>query len=233
MLELLSPKALAASPEHKRLKPSRTEILSYLLGIQKTKPLPGAGWNYALDHAWLLGKIERHLIGRKSPLILDVGCGGSVFHLWLERELRAGIVGMDRGPRSPIVDIPADIRVFDISQPAFDLIFWCSSIEHNPPDVQRQCVEASLRLLRPGGVFLATFSAWPTSRYYAPSEQWNLSPPDAEQVFGVPWSLNHPYFADTLLEYRADYMSLHSRHRDRYGTDDYGFLVGGAEVVKK
>ena len=223
MIELLSPKSISASPHRARLAAA---------GIK-------GGWNYVLDHAWLFEKIDAHMRGRPGAVIFDIGCGNSMLHPFLEKELEAGIIGVDRidglcphPGRSPIMDFCVDfLELSRTLESQADIVYWLSSIEHNPVQAQRACVEASLRLLKPGGLFLATFGFSPTTHYYEPSQQTNLSANDAEQVFGTPWAVP-PDFAATVEEYRLDLMELETRHTKRYGTTEYDFIVAGAAVIK-
>lgn len=225
MLEILSPLTINASPYRARLANA---------GIK-------GGWNYALDHAWLFEKIDHYLRSRShaGATVFDVGCGNSMFHPFLEQELNIGIIGVDRidgqcshPGRTPIMDFCMDF--LDMSarfESVADIVFWLSSIEHNDPDMQRACVEASLRLLKPGGLFLATFGFSPQTHYYGPSEQTNLSAADAVRVFSTEWTAP-PDFSATVNEYRLDLMDLDSRHYKRYGTRDYEFIVAAASRVK-
>lgn len=77
------------------------------------------------------------------------------------RSLFAGAreyVGVDIG-EGPDVDVVADARTWQPAKGAFDLIVTCETLEH----VQQPwlVVENACRLLRSGGVFLATAAAPP------------------------------------------------------------------------
>jgi SAM-dependent methyltransferase len=225
MLEILSPVAINDSPYRRRLAEA---------GIK-------GGWNYALDHAWLFEKIDQYLRETeiKLPVILDVGCGNSMFHPYLEKELNAGIIGIDRidglcphPDRTNIMDFCADFREFSRSiKDIADIIFWLSSIEHNSVEEQMECVAASLRALKPGGLLLATFGYSPHTHWFEPSEQTNLSASDSERVYKTKWK-SPPDFEETAAEYRLDLMELDSRHRRRYKTDEYDFVVAAALLRK-
>ncbi len=188
-----------------------------------------------------LMKIDRYLKERgiRLPIILDVGCGNSMFHPFLEKELNAGIIGIDRiegtcphPNRTNIMDICMDSRKFAKTfQGMADIVFWLSSIEHNTKDEMCACLQASLDTLKPGGLFLATICFAPETSYYEPSQCTILSKTDAEEVFGVPWK-EEPDFDKTVSEYRLDLMELDTRHFTRYGTREYAFVVAGVEWIK-
>lgn len=226
MLEVLSPITINKSDYRRRLAEA---------GIK-------GGWNYALDHAWLFEQIDLYLkeTGIKLPLMLDVGCGNSMFHPFLEKELAAGIIGIDRldgfcphPGRTNIMDLCVDFREFSESiKGLVDVVFWLSSIEHNTVEEQRKSVEASLRALKPGGLFLATFGYSPQTHWFEPSEQTNLSASDAEWVFSSQWN-TAPNFEQSVAEYRLDLMELESRHSKRYETEEYSFIVAGASIRKE
>ena len=163
-----------------------------------------------------------------------------MFHPFLERELQLGIIGIDRidgaCPHTPgrtnIMDFCADFRVLSHHLAgAADVVFWLSSIEHNTISQMKECLEASMRVLKPGGLFLATFGLSHQTHYYEPSDQTNLSAEDAVHVFGVPWQ-SEPAFDATVEEFRLDLMELDSRHSKRYGTRDYAFVVASAAILK-
>ena len=220
-LELLSPRKISESTHRRQLEEA---------GIK-------GGWNYALDHAWLFEQIEKHVMGLKDhPVILDIGCGNSMLHTFLEKRLNLGIIGIDRikglCPHTPgrtaIMDICGDFRTVSRTFAGLaDIIFWLSSIEHNSPTEQRECVQASLNALKPGGLFLATFGFSDVCHYYRESEQWNLSRDEAVAVFRVPWK-EPPDFSATVQEYQLDLMDLDTKHLNRYRSRDYDFVVAGA-----
>lgn len=224
-LQLLSPHAIKDSAHRHRLDEA---------GVR-------GGWNYHLDHAWLFREIDEYVKARleETPIILDVGCGNSALHTFLEPELHLGVIGIDRiwgkcpyDERDMRMDLCIDFRTSNtFFNGNADIVYWCSAIEHNEPEKQKACVAESLRALKPGGIFLATFGFSPQTHYFGPSEQWNLSAADAEDVFGVKWE-KEPDFDAMAEEYRDDIFHLDTRHRTRYGTDEYAFLVAAAKIVK-
>lgn len=226
MLKLLSPREIINCPYSQQLV--KAEV-------------PG-GWNYALDHAWFYAEIDRYINETsldKPPIIADIGCGDSRFHGYLERSLNIGIIGIDRinglcarKKRSINMDICRDFLTDNIFLPgSLDIVYWCSSIEHNPPDIQQRLVEASMSVLRPGGLFLATFGYSQETHYFEASQQWNISLQDAVAVFGESWE-GETDFETMVAEYRENHFSLDDLHTKRYKTDRYAFLVAAAKKVK-
>ena len=225
MLELLSPKKIQDSVYRKKL---------FAAGIK-------GGWNYCLDHAWLYEQIDQYVKARPQELfvILDVGCGNSMLHTFLEEELHLGIIGIDRifgkcpyNERDRRMDLCIEFSRENVFfKNNVDIIYWCSSIEHNTVDEQKKCVRESLKALKSGGLFLATFGYAKTTHYFEPSEQTNVSQEDAKAIFGVDWKGGVDFDA-MVKEYKADMMDLNTRHFKRYGTDEYSFIVAAAQIVK-
>lgn len=226
MLELLSPRKTQDNPYRKRLDEA---------GIK-------GGWNYALDHAWLFENVDKYMKAnpdRKFPVILDVGCGNSMLHTFMEQELHVGIIGVDRvfghcpfDARDPRMDLCINFAEDNtFFKENVDIIYWCSSIEHNEPELQIKCVKESLKALKPGGMFLATFGYAPKSGYFEPSQQFNLSKEDAERVFGQKWA-EEPNFDKMVAEYREDAFQIDTKHNKRYGKTEYDFIVGAAKIIK-
>ncbi|MGD8457886.1 MAG: class I SAM-dependent methyltransferase [Anaerolineales bacterium] len=200
------------------------------------------GWNYDLDHTWLFENIYGFLelkANKIDTIILDIGCGMSKFHVFLERYFNIGIIGIDRIDglcpmihRNKIVDLNIDFcSQNDFFNNQVDIIFWCSAIEHNSIDLQIACVEESLKALKPGGLFLATFALSEATHYFEPSQQWNLSRVDAEKVFKTPWKSEFDYEA-YIAEYEANILGLKRKYKKRYKTSQFSFLVAGAKIVK-
>lgn len=224
-LKLLSPCAIRDSAYRRRLDEA---------GVR-------GGWNYHLNHAWLLAEIDEYVMARpkQTPIILDVGCGNRALHTFLEPELHLGVIGIDRiagacpyDERAMRMDLCIDFRTGNtFFNGTADIVYWCSAIEHNEPAEQKACVAESLRALKPGGVFLATFRYSPKTHYFEPSEQWNLSARDAEEVFGLAWEIE-PDFDAMVEEYREDIFELDTRHRTRYGTSEHDFVVAAVKIAK-
>ena len=193
------------------------------------------------DHAWLFEKIDGYLkkSPNKLPIILDVGCGNSMLHTFLEEEIRSGVIGIDRifgkcpySERDRRMDICIDFtKDNDFFVNSTDIIYWCSSIEHNSIEEMRQCVESSFKALKPGGLFLATFCYAKETYFFKASDATVLSKSDAEDVFGVKWQ-GTVNFDEVVSEYKENILGLHDRYKKRYGIEEYAFVVGGAEMVK-
>jgi hypothetical protein len=226
MLELLSPDKIKKSLYRRRLDEA---------GIK-------GGWNYALDHAWLFEKIDAYAKTHPQEMliILDVGCGNSMLHTFLEEELRLGIIGIDRilgkcsfYDRDRRMDLCIDFTESNVFfQNSVDIVYWCSSIEHNSIEKQKVCVRRSLEALKSGGVFLATFGYSKITHYFEPSEQTNVDYNDARDVFGVDW-VGTTDFDAVVAEYRENIFELDEKHYKRYGTREYDFIVGAAEIIKQ
>lgn len=226
MLKLLSPVEISKSPYRAKLDKA---------GIK-------GGWNYALDHAWLFERIHAYQekYSQSLPIILDVGCGDGMLHPYLEQELGLGIIGIDRitgscpaNGRNFRMDICIDfVENNTFFNNSVDIVYWCSAIEHNPPEKQKILMQASMKALKPGGIFLATFGHSKESGYFAPSQQWNLSLKDAEFVFEDKWSGETDY-NKLVSEYRQNFFDIDSRHNKRYNTDEYDFVVAAIEKTKQ
>ena len=55
-------------------------------GLNHLSTKEDLGWNYILDHVWISKKIEEYCqkLYKLNPIILDVGCGDSIFHNFLK-----------------------------------------------------------------------------------------------------------------------------------------------------
>jgi SAM-dependent methyltransferase len=222
------------------ISPSKTKASGFYRVVKYAKIV--GGWNYDLDHTWIFENIFGYLelkVNRKDAVILDIGCGESKFHGFLEDYFGIGIIGIDRieglcprSCRNKIIDLNMDFCSENtLFNNQVDIIYWCSAIEHNPIDLQITCVEESLKALKPGGLFLATFALSGATHYFEPSQQWNLSKDDAEQVFKVPWKSEFDYDL-CKSEYAADVLGLRKKHEERYQTPHFSFLVAGAKIIK-
>lgn len=225
-LEVISPSKIKTSDHYRVIKYAKI----------------AGGWNYDLDHTWIFENIFGYLelkANTKDVIILDIGCGASKFHGFLEAYFGIGIIGIDRieglcprSRRNKIIDLNMDFCSENtLFNNQVDIIYWCSAIEHNSMDLQKTCVEASLKALKPGGLFLATFALSEETHYFEPSQQWNLSKDDAEQVYKVPWKSEFDYDL-YKSEYEANILDLRKKHEKRYQTPDFSFLVAGAKIIK-
>ena len=201
------------------------------------------GWNYVLDQVWVVKKIEKY-IKRSSTtdlVVLDVGCGNSMFHNYLERKFNLKIIGIDRptgfcnigGQKN--VDFQEDfLSLQKFETGSVDLIIWLSAIEHNEYYKIRQLFLKSKRLLRSGGMLLATIGISTKTYWFNPSEQMNLSIEDCKKVFDIQKVIGD--FDVVKGEYKEDILFLKEKYTNRYhkfDEKDPEFLVGAVSVIKE
>jgi len=195
------------------------------------------GWNYILDHVWLTKKVDEYYqnINRITPIILDVGCGNSPFHIFLEKRLSLNIWGIDR-PEGYChqedvknVDFLVDFLEFNYFEPgSVDIIYWLSSIEHNQIQQIKCLYNKSLELLRPDGLLLITFPLSIKTEWFNESQQTNLCPADALRIFEE--NKIEGSFKEVLEQYKNNTLNLHEKYIKRYGilkTKEPSFVVSG------
>ncbi len=86
----------------------------------------------------------------------------------------------------------ADLR--DVESESVDAVVSLSALEHNPPDVLAQIVPELLRVLKPGGVLLATLAAAEGADWYhEPSRGWCYSEESLRRCFGLPHDVASNY----------------------------------------
>jgi len=178
-----------------------------------------AGWSYMLDYNWIIEKCLEH--GGSS--ILDVGYGRSPLGRFIAGELGAYYTGIDRAYGQEFLDY----------QPATppDVIMWVSSLEHNFADEMDMLYIRSMKMLAPGGLFLATIAISPVTHWFEPSVQINLSPEDAMSIFDETEIIGD--YKEVHKAYQDDII-IPARYEHRYGhwnEDDPIFI--GAGVIKK
>ena len=226
MIELISPREIAKSPYRQKLLEA---------GIK-------GGWNYALDHAWLFEQIDQYVKANdeKWLITLDVGCGRSMLHTFLEDELHMGIIGVDRifgkcpfkqrDKRMDLcIDFSNDNKFFNGTA---DIVYWCSSIEHNTIPDMKKCLEVSMEALKPGGLFLATFSYSPTTYYFEASQATNLCKEDAQEIFQEQWQGPTDYY-EMAEQYKENHCDLFDRYKKRYEKEEIDFIVGAVKKIKQ
>jgi len=199
------------------------------------------GWNYVLDHTWLVQNIEEyiHTMGR-DIVILDVGCGASQFHDYLESKYHVNILGLDRPNgfcnQAEIrnVDYFVDLLEFDsLGMNSVDLIFWLSSIEHNKINMIKQLYIKSLELLKYGGLLLATFPISEQTYWFKPSQQTNLSIADSRAIFEEQEIIGD--YREIKAKYQKNILRLNEKYARRYHSiftrwinfNDPQFVVAG------
>lgn len=211
-------------------------------GLNHLEEIPNTGWNYALDQVWMINELDSYFRDKElnKLTLVEVGCGKSIFHNYLEDTYHTRIIGVDRpqGFCNPKefrnVDYFIDFRhLTDIDPNSVDVIFWLSSIEHNPLDQIKELFDKSIRLLRDGGILLATLAIGKETSWFVPSEQTILTLDDAEKLFGLSKIYND--YEDIHHKYRQNVLFLKERYQRRYGhfdDQDPLFIVGGLKTVK-
>jgi 2-polyprenyl-3-methyl-5-hydroxy-6-metoxy-1,4-benzoquinol methylase len=138
------------------------------------------------EYSWLCEQSNNLL---EESNILDIGAGVSPLPLWFA-ERRCRVVTVDNHEldrtgsnvatwnewgfldyaslHSRITSRNCDM--LDVTETDFDLIYSVSVIEHLPAETRRQFFSGLRRILRPGGVFLATIDLVPGT-----DELWNMS----------------------------------------------------------
>ena len=211
-------------------------------GLNHLEETPHTGWNYALDHVWMIRELDSYFRDKElnKLVLVEVGCGKSTFHNYLEDTYNIRIIGIDRpqgfcNPREfRNVDYFVDFsHLTDIEPNSVDVIFWLSSIEHNLLDQIKELFDKSIRLLRVGGILLATLAIGKETSWFVPSEQTILSLDDAKKLFGLS-KINNNY-ENIYQKYRQNVLFLRERYHRRYGhfdDKDPLFIVGGLNTVK-
>jgi len=199
------------------------------------------GWNYLVDHAFLLKEIREFISNctHAFPTVLDVGVGNSMLHTFLEEHFSIGIIGIDRifgncpfSARDQRMDLCISFENNSFFENNVDLIYWNSSIEHNSADGIRNALRSSFKALKPGGLLLATFAISENTHWFEPADQLNLSMKDAELIFQDQF-LDNRTFHDIRNEYLLNPMGLADRHRKRFKHDDITYVVGGLAQFKQ
>lgn len=219
------------------------EIISALkeYGLNHLRKSPRLGWNYVLDHVWVFSRLKDYLCANRSEkVILDVGCGRSIYHNFLEDSLNVNILGVDRPDgfcqQSELrnVDILVDFRKQDhFDECSVDIVLWLSSIEHNRLSEIKQCYKQSMDILKRGGLFLATFALSDHTYWFEPSQQINLSVQESMEIFDD--DLLEGNFLLIKNKYRENILRLRDKYKRRYGgfkVSDPEFLSAGVEKVK-
>ena len=195
-----------------------------IYGINHIDTNPSTGWHYALDHFWLINQIEQFLIDKDKQNIvcLDIGCGNSKFHNFLEDYFGVFLIGIDRPKgfcKQKIqnnVNFVGDFLDFTgLKENSVDLIIWLSSIEHNELSTIKTLYEKSMDLLKPKGVFLATIPITEQTHWFEQAQQTNLSLDDVQKIFGKLDVVGEP--DEAKIQYQNDVLLLRQRYQNRFG----------------
>ncbi len=234
MIELISPKSV--KKEMELIQDFDSFGLKHL---DINSPL---GWNYILDHTWLYRMIENYLNTSliREPVILDVGCGNSSFHNFVEDKLNIEVLGLDRPAgychqnKLKNVDFNVDFLKFKkYAEETVDIIYWLSSIEHNKLDDIKALYEKSMYFLRPGGLLLVTFPISQETSWFDQSQQTNMSIKTALKVFEEKKVCGR--YKKTRKEFQNNILYLKDKYEKRYGKfdrNDPEFIVGGLYKIK-
>jgi len=203
-------------------------------GIDHTTPFLTSGWNYVIDHVFMAQRLQNVI--KKDSVIMDIGCGNSPFHEYIENRYDVEIIGVDRPEgyshqkKQKNVDHSIDFMDMDIQTKSVDVVFWLSSIEHNDIEKIKKIYKKSMRILKRGGIFLATVPIAPETAWFAPSEQTNLSTEDCQCLFGVDETIGD--YEKTRDGYLNNTLYLLDKAVLRYGSIP-DFVIACIDVVKK
>lgn len=234
MIELLSPQKI--SKEKILINELKSFGLDYL-DLNST-----LGWNYVLDHIWLYRNIRNYLQSQKlsNPVILDVGCGNSPFHNFVEDKLCVNIWGIDRPEgfchQEELINTDYFVeflKLKDFEENSVDILYWLSAIEHNGIESIRDLYTKSLYFLKPGGLLLITFPISRKTYWFKDSQQTNLSIEDAVRIFDD--NDIEGNFDNIWQEFRDNNLSLIDKYKKRYkhfSKEDPEFIVGGLNQIK-
>ena len=184
MIELINPRKIVKSQQ----------IIADLkqFGLDHQNLELDLGWNYVLDQVWLVEQLGEYLYSNNlyNPIILDVGCGRSPFHNFIEERFNLNVWGIDRPygychqEMQRNVDFLQDFKEFSgFKESTVDVIYWLSSIEHNQINEIQLLYKKSIQLLKPGGLLLITFPISIETGRFEQSQQTNLSVQDALKIF--------------------------------------------------
>ena len=230
---------------------SPKEIISskYYKIISETKPMILGPKPYLMDWTFIFEQIvlwkERN---KRIATILDIGCGNSMFHTFLEKYYKHGIVGIDRIDSTieyekletlghimvNSIDICCDFieqgnQYFNESA---DIVFWNSSIEHNSFENIKKAVKTSMQALKKDGVFISTWAYGITTHWNENAIATILSELDAEKIFNLKW-ISKPNFGQIVNEYKDNILDLNDWHTKRFGHSNIDYVHAGSVIYKK
>lgn len=85
-------------------------------------------------------------------------------------------------------------NLLDIPDDSIDVVVSVSALEHNTPDGLQQVVQEIMRVLKPGGVLLATLTAGKErDQWHAPSSGWCYTDVTLRRLFELPVDTHSNY----------------------------------------
>lgn len=211
-------------------------------GINHRNPNPTTGWNYMLDHVWLINQFNQYFEAKEQQYLtcLDIGCGNSKFHNFLEDHFQFSMIGIDRADGychqkvQKNVDYTGDFQNCQLFQDnSVDIILWLSSIEHNKPSTIKLLYEKSMNLLKPNGLLLATIAVSRVTQWFEQAQQTNINLGSVQNIFG-----NYEVIGDydkAHEQYQKDHLFLRQRYDNRFGDfseNDPAYIVAGLRCEK-
>jgi ubiquinone/menaquinone biosynthesis C-methylase UbiE len=173
-----------------------------------------------LDHSVFVLKRnvqQAKSIGEKIKTTIR-GVGGISAATLLKKSPGVGIVYNQ--DLNSLPDIPADSQ---------DAVMAVSALEHNSPDKLGKVVEELMRILKKGGVLLATLCAAPDEDWYhEPSQGWCYTESALRNAFGFEDEVASNYESyDDLMEQMRDCAELRDNLADfYYESGDNGMPYG-------
>lgn len=233
----------------KLLSPIETNKSRYYKIILKNKPKVLGSVAYHMDWTFIFEQIDlwKKNNKNKNAIILDVGCGNSTFHTFLEQYYKHGIIGIDRTDSTKdyikfeklghkmvnAIDLCTDF--VDNGEKFFskkvDIVFWNSAIEHNNIPRMKKAIKVSMNCLRRGGIFVSTWALGEKTFWHKEAIASILSVKDAENIFKSKW-IKKPNYNSIKKEYIQNILGLNKWHKDRFGNLDIKYLHCG-NVTKK
>ena len=232
----------------KLFSPKETEQLEYFDIIRNFSFQALGTPVYILDWTYIFQQIDKWKTKKnKFAVMIDVGRGNGMFHIFLEKYYKQGVIGVERQDSTfeyqkfeklghtltNATDICIDFindgdKFFNQN---LDIVFWISAIEHNKIENMKKAVDISMKALKKGGMFVSTWA-------FAPNTHWNdkiggtvLNEKDAEDVFNSKW-IEKPNFDKIVAEYRSNKLNLNDWHNKRFGNIDIDYIHAGNVCIK-
>lgn len=219
-------------------RPDYRRVLNRLDALLEREPRaylhPSKRWEYP----WALGRARLEPGAR----VLDVGCGASIFPVYLAADGRR-VTALDRDPpprlgkgaRVRVDYLAGDLTALPIADESQDAVFCISVIEHLPEPHIPAAMRELARVLRPGGPLLLT------TDYYRDADA-NIWYEGEHRRFPVEWGFfDRDRFerlilgADGLrmegrLDLDVDWDAVRPRMRSFHG---YPYTSVGVKLIKE